>query len=149
MVFLLLACIDVYRCIQTDTHTHTHTLTHSHTHTGLQHIPIGPLSPEQEQLAHAASDVSSQPKETENQPGAAGSDSHNPHLSERAMGMSGALNRPSGSQVKAFSGKGHTLSSSSNGGGSTGTAARSEGSTSMQQGRSEASGTGVSWKGMN
>ena len=83
--------------------TSLHTLTH--THVGGQHVPIGPLTPEQENLAKIAFYQSSQ---------------HGHSLSEEqpqiTMGLSGAVQRhSSSSHIKAFSGKGHTLSSSGSG----------------------------------
>ena len=100
----------------------THTCTHYiHVHIGMQHVPVGPLTPEQEVLAKVAFQQSSQ------QHGQ--SSSGEPQIT---MGLSGAIQRhTSGSHVKAFSGKGHTLSSSSghtpSGSSSSGMAASSSG----------------------
>ena len=100
------------------THSHTHACVHTHTlslslslppslsHSlthciGLQHVPVGPLTPEQEALAKIAFYQSNQQHSSSGE-------------AQLSMGLSGAIQRhTSGSHVKAFSGKGHTLSSSS------------------------------------
>ena len=86
-------------------HTHTYILSLSLSLSlsliGLQHVPVGPLTPEQEALAKIAFYQSNQQHSSSGE-------------AQLSMGLSGAIQRhTSSSHVKAFSGKGHTLSSTS------------------------------------
>ena len=82
----------------------THT---PHTHTGLQHIQIAPLTPEQEKLALAAAQLSATPTTTGDHTHHQGTHPHD----EEGSGFSAAY-KGAGNKIKAFSGKGQTLSSS-------------------------------------
>ncbi len=90
--------------------THTlHTHTHTHTHTGLQHMAIAPLTPDQEKLALAAAQLSATPTTT--------GDHHHHHQethphNDEGSGFSGGAYKGPVNKIKAFSGKGQTLSSS-------------------------------------
>ena len=66
---------------------------------GVQHIPVGPLTPEQEQIAQVMSTQSDDKLGSGEQM----------MDTVTSMGMSGALSKPGASSVKAFSGTGHTL----------------------------------------
>ena len=106
-LLVLVACIMSHVCV-CNTHTRTYTHTHTLSLTGLQHVPVGPLTAEQEALAKIAFHQSSQPHG--HPPSSPLSPSSEGHAS---MGMSGAIHKhTSSSHIKAFSGKGHTLSSS-------------------------------------
>lgn len=76
--------------------------------TGFQHIPVGPLTPQMEQLAMLASVSDGKVADSKHgdspEAGAASSSS--------ATSAGGQVSGRTGHQVKAFSGKGRTLSSS-------------------------------------
>ena len=74
---------------------------------GVQHIPVGPLTPEQEQIAQAAFLMST--GSSEQGTDKLGQSSEQMMETVTSMGLSGALSKPAGSSVKAFSGTGHTL----------------------------------------
>ena len=95
------------------------------TYTGLQHIPVGPLTPEQEALAKIAFYQSNQQHSVSGE------------ANQISMGQSGAIQRhTSSSHVKAFSGKGHTLSSS------TDHTSSSSGSHTLSSSHTSSSGSG-------
>ena len=73
----------------------------------MQHIPVGPLTPEQEQIAQAAFLMST--GSSEQGTDKLGQSSEQMMETVTSMGLSGALSKPAGSSVKAFSGTGHTL----------------------------------------
>ena len=105
--------IIIHTHMHARTHAHTHTHTHTYTHTGLQHIPVGPLTPQQEKLANAAALMSSQPTATNMQRPDHHDQEDTPtqHGEGGVSGLSGAFAKVGGAKIKAFSGKGHTLSS--------------------------------------
>ena len=71
---------------------------------GSQHVPVGVLTPEQEQRAQAIYVLRTTNSEGEQ------SGDNMMDTAVGGMGMSGAISKPGGaSSVKAFSGKGHTL----------------------------------------
>ena len=83
-------------------------------HIGFQHIPVGPLSPQMEQLAALASMSDGDVKQKGSPEVGVASSAANtsPSGSGHVSGSGHMSGRGGGQQVKAFSGKGHTLSSS-------------------------------------
>ncbi len=76
-------------------------------YTGLTHIPVCPLTSDQEKLALAAAQMSATPTFTDH------THQDTPTHEEEGSRVSGVYKGGSNKTTKAFSGKGHTLSSGS------------------------------------